>query len=182
MTCRVRSMLLPAAVLLCAFALLALPAPRVSAETPGASAEAPTGAAATGTAATPAPEPVSMIGMALKPVVDAFGLPQSMSTFRGADETRDDVVFFYPSAHMYLFWYKDRVWQVRFDRRAAAAVHGVSVGMSRAAVQAAVPERPLVANGDSLYVDLDGASFPVRMRIVFSGDAVTDLYVYRSDF
>jgi len=127
-------------------------------------------------------EMAAVIGMQLKPVVDTFGLPQSMFSFRGSDETRDDVVFFYPDRHLYLFWYKDRVWQVRLDRRATTAIHGVSMGMSRAAVEAAVTERPLVASGDSLYVDLDAATFPVRMRVVFAGDAVSDLYVYRSDF
>jgi len=127
-------------------------------------------------------EATGVIGLQLKAAVDALGLPQSMFTYRGTDPTRDDVVFFYPADHMYLFWYKDRVWQVRYDRRATAVVHGVSVGMSRAAVEAAVPGRPLVADGDSLYVDLDSASFPTRMRIVFAEDTVTDLYVYRSDF
>jgi len=126
-------------------------------------------------------EAAGVLGMQLKPVLDAFGLPQSMFTFRGSDETRDDVVFYYPD-HMYLFWYKDRVWQVRFDRRASAVIHGVSPGMSRIEVEAAVPERPLVASGDSLYFDLDAASFPVRVRLAFAGDAVSDIYVYRSDF
>jgi len=123
-----------------------------------------------------------VIGMQLKPVVDAFGLPQSMFTFRGSDETRDDVVFFYSNDHVYLFWYKDRVWQVRYDRRATTVVHGVSIGMSREAVQAAVSERPLVNSGDSIYFDLDAGTFPVRVRLVFTADAVSDIYVYRSDF
>jgi hypothetical protein len=131
-------------------------------------------------AADPA-EAAGILGMQLKPVVDAFGLPQSMFTFRGSDETRDDVVFYYPD-HMYLFWYKDRVWQVRFDQRAGAVVQGVSLGMSRSEVEAAVPERPLVTSGDSLYFDLDSTSFPVRVRLLFTGDAVSDIYVYRSDF
>lgn len=126
-------------------------------------------------------EAAGVIGLQLKPVVDAFGLPQSMFSFRGSDETRDDVVFYYPD-HMYLFWYKDRVWQVRFDRRASKVIHGVSLGMSRTEVESAVPERPLVASGDSLYFDLDAASFPVRVRLVFAGDTVSDIYVYRSDF
>ena len=76
-------------------------------------------------------EPTRVIGMALKSAVETFGLPQSMFTFRGSEEARDDVVFYYAD-HMYLFWYKDRVWQVRYDRRSTAVVHGVSLGMSRA--------------------------------------------------
>jgi hypothetical protein len=147
---------------------------------PAAAQNAPAAAQSAPTAAD-AVEATGILGMQLKPVVDAFGLPQSMFTFRGSDETRDDVVFYYPD-HMYLFWYKDRVWQVRLDRHASAVVHGVSLGMSRSEVEAAVPERPFVASSDSLYFDLDSASFPVRVRLVFAGDVVSDIYVYRSDF
>ena len=154
-------------------ALLLLPVMLALSSLPAAAQSAP--------AAADAVEATRILGMELKPVVDTLGLPRSMFTFRGSDETRDDVVFYYPD-HMYLFWYKDRVWQVRFDRRAAAVVHGVSLGMTRSEVEAAVPERPLVSSGDSLYFDLDSATFPVRVRLVFSGETVSDIYVYRSDF
>ena len=127
-----------------------------------------------------APEVTRVIGMELKSAVDAFGLPQSMFTFRGTAEDRDDVVFYYQD-HMYLFWYKDKVWQVRYDRRSNAVVHGVSLGMSRQEVEASVPERPLVESGDSLYFDLAGA-FPTRVRLVFAGGTLSDIYVFRSDF
>jgi hypothetical protein len=125
-------------------------------------------------------EPTRAIGMGLKSAVETFGLPQSMFSFRGSEEARDDVVFYYPD-HMYLFWYKDKVWQVRYDRRSTAVVHGVSLGMNRQEVEAAVPERPLMTHGDSLYFDLAG-SFPVRVRLVFAGSTLSDIYVYRSDF
>ncbi len=127
------------------------------------------------------PEPTQVIGMQLKSVVDTLGLPQNMFTFRGSDADRDDVVFYYPN-HLYLFWFKDRVWQVRYDRAATVNFHGISLGMSRSEVEAAVHERPLVAQGDSLYFDLAGSSFPVRVRVVLAGDTVSDLYVYRSDY
>ena len=125
-------------------------------------------------------EPAHAIGMELKSAVATFGLPQSMFSFRGSEEGRDDVVFYYPD-HMYLFWYKNRVWQVRYDRLSTAMVHGVSLGMNRQEVEAAVPERPLVERGDSLYFDLAG-SYPVRVRLVFAGSTLSDIYVYRSDF
>ncbi len=126
-------------------------------------------------------EATQVLGMGLKSALDTFGLPQSMFTFRGSEEDRDDVVFYYPD-HMYLFWFKDRVWQIRFDRWATVNFHGISLGMSRSEVEAAVHERPLVAQGDSLYFDLAGSSFPVRVRVVLAGDTVSDLYVYRSDY
>jgi len=126
-------------------------------------------------------EPTHAIGMGLKTAVETFGLPQSMFSFRGSEEARDDVVFYY-SDHMYLFWYKDKVWQVRFDRRSTAGFHGLSPGMTRQEVEGAVKERPLVSSGDSLYFDLDTESFPVRVRLVFAGSDLSDIYVYRSDF
>jgi hypothetical protein len=123
----------------------------------------------------------SVIGMELKSAMDAFGFPQSMFSFRGTDESRDDVVFYYPD-HMYLFWYKDRVWQVRWDRRSTTGFRGLTAGMSRQEAEAVVKERPLVESGDSLYFDLVTGSFPVRVRLVFAGSSLTDIYVYRSDF
>ena len=126
-------------------------------------------------------EPAQVLGMNLKSALDAFGLPLNMFSFRGSEEDRDDVVFYYPD-HKYLFWFKDRVWQIRYDRRANVELHGVSLGMTRQEVEAVVKERPLVEQGDSLYFDLPSDSFPVRVRIVFAGSTVTDLYAYRSDY
>jgi len=122
-----------------------------------------------------------VIGMELKSAITAFGLPQSMFPFRGTEEARDDVVFYYPD-HMYLFWYKDRVWQVRYDRRSTAGFRGLAPGMTRQEAAAAVSERPLVTSGDSLYFDLEAEAFPVRVRLVFAGSSLSDIYVYRSDF
>jgi hypothetical protein len=127
------------------------------------------------------PDLTHVIGMELKAAIDAFGLPQNMYCFRGTEEARDDVVFYYPD-HKYLFWYKDRIWQVRFDRRFTEGFHGLSPGMTRQEVEDAVKERPLVSGGDSLYFDLDSGSFPVRVRLVFTDSNLTDMYVYRSDF
>jgi hypothetical protein len=127
------------------------------------------------------PEVTGVIGMSLKSAVDVFGLPQSMFSFRGTEESRDDVVFYYAD-HTYLFWYKDRVWQVRWDRRSTTGFRGLVPGMSRQEVEAVVKERPLVTSGDSVYFDLVSQSFPVRVRLVFAGSSLTDIYVYRSDF
>ena len=122
-----------------------------------------------------------VIGMELRSAITAFGLPQSMFPFRGTEEARDDVVFYYPD-HMYLFWYKDRVWQVRYDRRSTDGFRGLAPGMTRQEAAAAVSERPLVTSGDSLYFDLEAEAFPVRVRLVFAGSSLSDIYVYRSDF
>jgi hypothetical protein len=125
-------------------------------------------------------DPIPLIGLDLPGAVGAVGLPQRMFAYRGVEEGQDNVVFYYPD-YRYLFWYKDRVWQVRCDRRFTGHVFGLGLGMSRDEVEKA-SQRQLVPNGDSLYFDLDGAKFPLRVRLVFAADVLTDLYVYRSDF
>jgi hypothetical protein len=125
-------------------------------------------------------EPLRLIGLEIKDAVAACGLPQEMFSFRGPEESLDNVVFYYPD-HRYLFWYKNRVWQVRCDRRFTGAVLGFTLGMTREAAEKSSPW-VLVPSGDSLYFDLEEASFPVRVRLVFTSSQLTDVYVYRSDF
>jgi hypothetical protein len=125
-------------------------------------------------------DPAPLIGLDLPGAVGALGLPQKMFAYRGVDESQDNVVFYY-SDYRYLFWYKDRVWQVRCDRRFAGHVYGLSLGMTREEAERTCPQQ-LVPNGDSLYFDLDGEKYPIRVRLVFVADALTDLYVYRSDY
>ncbi len=127
-----------------------------------------------------AEDPTRFIGMDLGTAVGALGLPRDMFTWRGTDETRDNVVFYYPDS-LYLFWFRDRVWQVRFDRRYTAPVLGLTLGMSRDQVMQSYA-RKLLANGDSLYFDLDPAGFPARVRLVFAAGILSDMYVYRSDY
>ena len=125
-------------------------------------------------------DPMKVIGMDLKTATDAFGLPQSMFAFRGTAADRDDVVFYYLD-HLYLFWFRDRVWQVRFDMRYAGTVLGLTLGASREQIQENFP-RPLLQSGESLYFDIDSAGYPVRVRLVFTASRLSDVYVYRSDF
>jgi hypothetical protein len=125
-------------------------------------------------------DPTRLIGLDLKSAVDTLGLPQDMFSFRGEVDTSDNVVFYYRN-YIYLFWYKDRVWQVRCDRRFSSPVFGFTLGMTREQVQQA-SGRQLMPLGDSLYFDVEDASYPLRVRLVFAQNVLADLYVYRSDF
>jgi hypothetical protein len=125
-------------------------------------------------------DPTRFIGLDLPAAVSALGLPQAMSVYRAAEDKLDNVVFYYPD-FLYLFWYKNKVWQVRCDRRFAEPVLGLTLGMPREQVERAIA-RQLTPNGDSLYFDLDTGSYPLRVRLVFMAGVLSDLYVYRSDF
>jgi hypothetical protein len=125
-------------------------------------------------------DPLSLIGLDLKAATDSLGLPQEMFPFRGTEEARDSVVFYYGD-HSYLFWFKGRVWQVRYDRRYTGPVLGFALGMTRGQAQAAAATL-LSPNGDSLYFDINDRAYPVRVRLLFAADVVTDIYIYRSDF
>jgi len=125
-------------------------------------------------------DPTRLIGLDIPAAVAALGLPQQMFTWRGAEEREDNVVFYYPD-FLYLFWFKDKVWQVRCDRRFASTVFGLTLGASREQVER-TSLRTLTPNGDSLYFDLSEGSYPLRVRLVFTASVLSDLYVYRSDF
>jgi hypothetical protein len=125
-------------------------------------------------------DPASIIGMELKQAFDAFGAPREVFSFRGPEEWQDNVVFFYPN-YTYLFWYRNRVWQVRCDGRFGGTLFGLSFGMGRKAVKEKLG-RPLADQDGSLYFDIDGGKYPIRVRLVFAAESLSDVYVYRSDF
>jgi len=125
-------------------------------------------------------DPLPLLGMDPSSALPAFGPPREIFPFRGAEEGEDNVVFFYDD-YLYIFWFRSRVWQVRFDRRFDGEVLGLSLGMTREQVERA-STRALISAGDSLYFDVAGAGYPVRVRLVFDSDALSDIYVYRSDY
>jgi hypothetical protein len=125
-------------------------------------------------------DPAAMIGMSPRDVFAARGAPQEVFTARGAADGEEDAVFFYPDC-TYLFWHGNRVWQVRCDRRYAGTVFGLSLGMTRDRVTERLGES-LSERGSSLYFDVSGAAYPTRVRLVFSAERLSDVYVYRSDF
>lgn len=122
----------------------------------------------------------SLVGMTLAAAFAAFGPPDEVFSVRGDQAWEDDVVFYY-SDHTYLFWFKDRVWQVRADERYSAQVIGVKMNESRSDVEAALGP-PFHTGSDSDIFILPGNGFPVRARLFFADGSLSDLYIYRGDF
>lgn len=124
--------------------------------------------------------PASLLGMTLAQVAVDFGAPVQVFPVRGGEAWQDDVVYYYPD-HSYLFWFRDRVWQVRVDRRFAGEVLGLKMGESRARVEQVLGS-PLHESAQSEIFILPDRGFPVRARLFFTDGTLSDLYVYRGDF
>ena len=90
-------------------------------------------------------DPTQLIGLDLKAALDTLGTPQEVFSFRGQDDTEDNVVFFY-SDYLYLFWYRNRVWQVRCDHRFARPLFGLAMGMPREVIER-TSAHPLIPRG-----------------------------------
>ncbi len=120
------------------------------------------------------------IGLMIPQVFEIFGPPLRLYPLRGEQDWQDDVVFFYPD-YRYLYWFQDRVWQIRFDRRFQGDIGGVRPGMGVEEVQRIFGTAHYIGE-DNLYYDLDDRGYPVRLRLVFSEGILQDMYIYRSDF
>lgn len=125
-------------------------------------------------------DPVGYLGMSLEEVLEELGEPASIYPFRGETPLQDTVVFYYPE-HVYLYWFEDRVWQVRFDHRYEGPVMGFGFGAKPSEVET-VLGGPSYADEVSLVFELDDADFPVRVRVFFDEGGARDIYIYRGDF
>ena len=122
----------------------------------------------------------SLLGMTLAAAMAEFGAPEEVFPLRGRKAWEDDVVFYYPD-HSYLFWFRNRVWQVRVDRRFSGSILGLKMGESRNKVRD-VLGAPFHTGNDSEIFILPDRGFPVRARLFFAADELSDVYVYRGDF
>lgn len=123
---------------------------------------------------------ISLLGLKPDEIFSLFGSPAEIFPFRGEEAWQDSVVFYY-SNQIYIFWYKNRVWQVRADGRYTGKVFSLSMGSTRTEVISAMGI-PAGKDTDSLIYRISGIPFPVNARFFFEGDTLTDCYIYRSDF
>jgi hypothetical protein len=124
----------------------------------------------------------ALVGLTLPESIQRFGAPEQVFAARGEESWQDDVVFFYP-AHLYLFWYQNRVWQARVDERYAGsflASRALAMGRSREEVLGLLGP-PMREFGDSLVYHLEDRGYPVRLRLYFREGLLADAYCYRGD-
>lgn len=120
-----------------------------------------------------------LVGLTLAEALERLGAPAEVSAVRGEEAWQDDVVFFYPQ-HLYLFWYQNRVWQVRLDARYEGRFRGLAMGASRGEVVEALGA-PMKELPDSVVYQLEERGYPVRLRLHFEEERLVDLYCYRAD-
>ena len=121
----------------------------------------------------------ALLGLTLAQAYEQLGPPAEVYVLRGTEPEQDDVVFYYAS-HLYLFWFRNRVWQVRTDRRFSGQVFSLSMGVSRRQVIETLG-RPILEFEDSLVFHLEDRGYPVQARLYFEDGALSDVYCFRGD-
>jgi hypothetical protein len=154
-------------------------------------------------------DPSSLLGMDLNAASALFGFPEAVYAVRGDEPWQDDVVFKYSEGYSF-FWFRDRVWQIRFDGNYRGPVFGLFKGNGKDKALSLLGT-PLFQTEDSLVFELPDRGYPVRLRVVFAaakgansggtagngppgagpeGDTAagtpegfaSDFYLYRADF
>lgn len=121
----------------------------------------------------------AMIGLTLEEAYQSLGSPAELYVVRGKEPAQDDVVFYYAD-HLYLFWYENRVWQVRADGRFTGTVFSLPMGVSRRRVTETMG-RPILESEDFLAFHIEDRGYPVQIRFYFENDALRDVYCFRGD-
>jgi hypothetical protein len=120
------------------------------------------------------------LGLSLAEAFETFGLPRQVSSVRGEEPWQDDVVFEYED-DVSLFWYRDRVWQIRFGPGFRGKFSNFIMGSSRQDVLSALGE-PLRKEDDWFLYHFAGQGYPLRLRLFFGEGGLEDAYLYRGDF
>lgn len=125
-------------------------------------------------------DPYEILGQRPAESFDLLGSPAEVYTYRNARPEEDNVVFYFKN-HIYLFFFQNRVWQVRADFRFEGNIYGLTMGSGiEKAEEILGPPFSIVEN--SRIYSLPYKAYPVRARLIFKDNILTDLYIYRSDY
>lgn len=122
---------------------------------------------------------IPYIGSDPQKAFTAFGIPVSLNVLRGEEPSLDDVVSVH-DAGVYLFWFRDRVWQIGFGSYFTGTFEGVKIGMKEADLTAKLG-KPLLRDEKMIVYEIFHREFPVSMRFVIEQGKVSEMYLYRSD-
>jgi hypothetical protein len=125
------------------------------------------------------PDLASLVGLSLSEAIERFGAPEEVYVLRGEEPWQDDIGFVY-SGGLHLFWYRNRVWQVRLDIRYSGEVYRLRMGATRERVSSTMGS-PWREEEAALVYHLEDRGYPLRLRFYFEEDLLVDIYCYRGD-
>ena len=121
------------------------------------------------------------LGWEFSHAIENYGNPVNIFVKRGESADLDTVVFYY-SEHLYLYWFHNRVWQIRADERWEGEIDAVRMGMTRKEIER-LWGSPINSRDENPTWTLPRRSHPSRIQLYFDGqNRLIDLYVYRSDW
>ncbi len=125
--------------------------------------------------------PGELLGIDFSQSMEILGSLSKIYPLRGTGAWQDDVVFFYEN-HIYLYWYNDRVWQVRWDSYAASSFMGIDPGSSSFEISGILELQPSSKGADWEIYFLKELPHPLRLRFFYDEDKAVDFYLYRGAF
>ena len=129
----------------------------------------------------------NLLGLTPTEIFEKLGAPESIYPLRGKAHWQDDVILYY-SSYLYIFFFDNRVWQIRCDHRSKDTVVGVTPGMKKTAVRKLLGKPYLSEDSEDIYLNPAGITrmekgFPIRLRLIYDkNDNVYDIYLYRGDY
>lgn len=129
----------------------------------------------------------NLLGLTPVEIFAKLGAPESVYPLRGKSQWQDDVIFYYNS-NLYLFFFDNRVWQIRCDHRGKEVVVGVTPGMRKTTVRGLLGKPYHSEDNEDIYLNPAGITriekgFPVRLRLIYDeNNNIYDIYLYRGDY
>ena len=128
------------------------------------------------------PDLASLLGLTIAEIFDLMGPPSEIFSLRGGKEAEDLVVFFYDN-RIYLFWYLDRVWQIRADSFFEGKVFSFVMGSQKDDIVKELGPPAFSDDASCIYnITVPGFIHPVRGRFFFENNLLHDFYLFRGDF
>jgi len=122
------------------------------------------------------------LGLFPRQIIEQYGAPDEVFSVRGDSENEDNAVFYYFNSHRYFFFFKNRVWQIRYDKRYADTFYAkLSMGMSSEKAVEILGE-PLQETDKYMLFRTPFSEYPVRIILYFGDEGMEDFYYYRSDW
>ncbi len=125
-------------------------------------------------------DPAPLLDWTLEEAWSRLGPPRNILAVRGDEPWQDDVAFEYGDG-LSVYWYRDRLWQVRLSAGYGGSCFGFFLGdpADKALSLLGTPDRN---EPEILEWRLPWRGYPAKLRIVTRDGRITEAYVYRSDF